>query len=114
MVERVVPPKFCRNICANAGTRGCVEVCAVNRQAEKFIPADISLKEAPPFPIEDFIYNATPKERTAINAFYVGKLTERFQDPKEDFDDEDWQTYIDEEKWYDIINKEIWKAKEED
>lgn len=105
MTERVAPPSHCRNICTNAGSRGCVEVCAVRRSAEKFIPVEKSIHEVPPFPTEDYIYNATAPERVAINAFYVGKLVESIQGPRQEFDDEDYEPLLDDEYWHAIVNR---------
>jgi hypothetical protein len=105
MVERVIPPSHCRNICENAGTRACFEHCAPRRDASRFIPKDIDLKDAPPFPVEGYIYHATPPERIAVEAFYMSKLVERYVKTP-DYDDEDYQPLLDDEYWYAILKRD--------
>jgi hypothetical protein len=68
-------------MCINAGTGACVNVCAEEREGRFFmLDRDITIEEMPPFPIESWQFDSSPKERQIMAGVYLTKLVERAQE----------------------------------
>ena len=78
--QRYIPPDWCRDICLTADTTACVHHCARTRQGIYFLlDPTIPIEDMPEFPIKDWIYNSSPKERQIIAGAYLAKLVEQAQ-----------------------------------
>ena len=74
-MERTPPPNWCKPICANALSDGCVEKCAVNRKMELFLPeTEKTIDEVPPFPLEAYLFDMNQEEQLKSLGYYTALL----------------------------------------
>ena len=84
-LQRYRVPDWCTRICLAAESTACVYHCAKTRQGIYFllIPA-LSIEDMPPFPLDDWIHNTSPKERQIIAGAYLTKIVEQAQNKEPD------------------------------
>ena len=74
------PPDWCKDICLTAGSTACAHHCARTRRGVYFLlDQTIPIQDMPRFPLKDWIYNSSPKERQIIAGAYLTKLVEQAQ-----------------------------------
>ena len=95
--QRYRVPDWCTRICLAAESTACAYHCAKTRQGIYFllIPA-LSIENMPPFPLDDWIHNTSPKERQIIAGAYLTKLVEQAQGkkPKSHHENDDLAEFI--------------------
>ena len=75
--KKYIPPAWCKNMCTNSGNVACVYDCARNRDGRYFLPEDdLTLNDIAPFPLQEWNWNMSAKERQKIAGLYIAKLVE--------------------------------------
>ena len=78
--QRYRVPSWCDQICLAAHSTACRTVCAKDRQGKFFVLLQyMTIEEMPPFPLQDWIENTSPKERQIIAGAYLTKIVEAAQ-----------------------------------
>jgi hypothetical protein len=80
MERKIAYPRiWCGDICTNAMNEQCVTHCAVRRDTSCFKPKEMTLAEAPPFPMYEFNNEMNATERQKCAGFYLGKVVDYLQ-----------------------------------
>jgi hypothetical protein len=78
-----LPPYSTCRLCSNRSNQACAEKCAPARDYSGFrLKKGINLEDLPPFPLQEFMEEMSPKVRQVVIAVYMTQVIDHLQGVK--------------------------------